>query len=77
MGKSMSVEALEQEIKELADECTSKYHMECLEMSDALLTAWIIPQLPREHLNAFYFYQSKMLVIFRQRAKESINWLNI
>ena len=77
MGKHMSIEALEQEIKELADECTAKYNMECLEMSDALLTAWIISQLPQQHLNAFYWYQSRMLALFRQRVKESINWLNI
>jgi len=73
---NMSLESLKEEIKELASECTQKYQSECLDMSNALLTAWIIPQLPQKDLNAFYYYQTELLRTFRQRVKEELNWLN-
>jgi len=72
----MTVEALISEVKALADECVMKYKDECLEMSDGLLTAYLVSLLPQQHLDLFYWNQSKMLRIFRERAKESIEWLN-
>ncbi len=74
--RNMTLEALIEEIKELADECVMKYKGECLEMSNALLTAYLVSLLPQQHLDLFYWNQSKMLTIFRERAKESIEWLN-
>jgi len=72
----MSIEALISEVKELADECVMKYGFECLEMSDGLLTAYLVSLFPQQHLDLFYWNQYKLLRIFRERAKESIEWLN-
>jgi len=67
---------LANKIKELVDQCVRKYGEECLEMDDRELTAYLIPLLPLEDLNSFYWYQYKMLGVFRRRAKELLDQLN-
>ena len=72
----MRLDVLIDEVKELADECVMKYGSEYLEMSDAMLTAYLVSLLPERELDMFYHHQSKMLKVFRERAKEHIEWLN-
>jgi len=72
----MSLQVLISEVKELADECVMKYGDTCLTVSDALLTAYLVVSLPSEHLDLFHIYRTEMLRVFRERAKEHIEWLN-
>jgi hypothetical protein len=82
MGKNMDLplsqrlQALINEIKELADECVVKYGLECIEMSDGLLTAYLVSLLPEQDLDMFHRHKPKMLKMFRERAKEHMEWLN-
>jgi hypothetical protein len=72
----MSLQALISEVKELADECVMKYGVTCVEVSDALLIAYLVVSLPEEHLDLFHSHKTEMLRIFRERAKKHIEWLN-
>jgi len=72
----MRIDVLIDEVKELADECVTKYGSECLEMSDAMLTAYLVSLLPEREMDMFHYHQSKMLSVFRERARESMDWLN-
>ena len=72
----MRLEALISEIKELADECVMKYGSQCVESSDGMLTAYLASLLGKEELKILQRYQQEMLKLFRERAKESIDWLN-
>ena len=76
MGKSMSFENLKKIVEEYADECVMKFKEECAELSDGLIIAYLIPIIPKQDLNAFYWYQNQLIREYRKRVKEHLEWLN-
>ena len=72
----MRLDILIGDVKEFADECVMKYGEECLEITDAMLTTYLVSLLPERELDMFYHHQPEMLRVFRERAKEHIEWLN-
>ncbi len=69
-------EKLTNEIKELANQCIKAYWGNCLEMNDNELTEYLVSLLPLQDLDLFRRYQSEMLRVFRERAKELMNQLS-
>jgi len=72
----MNLEAVIEEIKELAIECVQKQREECIKVSDSVVLAYLTSLLPEHDLDIIHRYQQLIIGIFRETAQEELEFLN-
>jgi len=72
----MSVEAVINQIKEFAYECIMKQGDECIKASDSMILTYLKSLMYDKDFEIFLRNKGMMLKIFRETAKEALNWLN-
>jgi hypothetical protein len=72
----MNLEALVNEIKEFAKECVWKNEFECIKAPDSVILMYLKSLMYPQDFEIFMRYKETLLRIFRESAKEEIEWLN-
>ena len=72
----MSLQAIMEEVKEFAGECVQKQREECLTAPDTVILTYLKSLMYEKDFEIVMMYKEMMLEIFRETAKEELEFLN-
>jgi len=72
----MGLEVVMSEIKEYANECVWKNKFECVKAPDSAIIAYLKTLMYEKDFELFMRYKEMLLKVFRETAKEELDWLN-
>jgi len=72
----MSLQAIVEEVKEFAVECVWKQYEECINVPDSVIIAYLRSLMNEKDFEIVLMYKDLMVKVFRETAKEELDFLN-